>query len=535
MLKIPNISALILLVIFINSCEKEPSVRLPEVKTFNAVDVNGFTAVLGGEVLNEGGSEVSEYGVYWGKHHLPQHWGEKLVLGSGSGEFSGTITGLSENTRYYFVAYAVNEKGRSLGERLNFRTSPSVPEVKTLPVLDITSSSALVRGEVSDNGGAEVSERGIFWGTQSNPEETGEKLIIGKGTGEFSETLAGLENETKYYIKAYAVNKKGMASGEEKSFTALNLPIISTTPPEKVKATSAITGGTVHENGGSTVSSHGIYLSRNPKARKSGDRIVAGEGTGEFALKLENLNPYTKYYYTAYSTNSNGTSFGMEYSFETWAYVSSVRDVDGKNYETRVIGEQKWMTENLVVTRYNNGTGIEFVSEGDEHWITSSQGYYGIYNDSGGKESIYGYLYNWYVIENEHNICPEGWRVPAEEDWQELERHLGMDDYEIEMLGFRGSDHGGMLKDTGTFITQTGFWHSPNTLATNETGFSALPGGYRDEKGHSHLLNFYGNWWSSTKAEDGTAWFRYLSHDSGQIGRHYSSKRNGYSIRCIKE
>lgn len=535
MSKIPGITVLILLVIFTASCEKEPSVRLPEVKTFNAIDISGISAILRGEVLNDGGSEVTEYGIYWGKHHIPQHWGEKLVTGNGTGEFSVQINGLAENTRYFFIAYAVNEKGRSVGERLSFITSPSVPEVKTLQVLGITSSSALLRGEVTDNGGDEVTERGVFWSTEPEPQETGEKMVIGKGSGEFSETIYGLEDETRYYIKAYAVNKKGMGSGEEKSFTALDLPIISTTPPENVKATSAVAGGTVHESGGSPVSGYGIYLSTKPSARETGDRIPAGEGTGEFTIELENLNPDTKYYYTAYSTNSNGTSSGMEYSFKTWAYVSTVRDVDGNSYETRVIGEQKWMTENLAVSRYNNGTGIELVSEGDEQWITSSQGYYGVYNDEGGNESVFGYLYNWYVTENEHNICPEGWRVPSEEDWQELESHLGLDDFEIELLEFRGSDHGGMLKDTGTVNMQTGFWHPPNTMATNETGFTALPAGYRDRKGDSYLQNYYGNWWSSTTAEEGTAWFRFLSNSSGQIGRHYSSKRNGYSIRCIKE
>lgn len=533
--KICPLFILFILATLLNSCEKEEPVKTPVVTTAEVSDITGISAVVGGEVIDDSGYEVTEYGVYWGTHHRPRMSGNKLELGSGTGKFNDTLTGLSENTYYYIKAYATNERGTSYGDKKRFITSPTYATVKTLPALYITSNSAYVRGSVTDDGGTDVKERGIYWSTEPEAEKTGEKFTIGSGEGDFADTLDGLSYQTEYYIKAFATNEKGTAYGDERSFTALDMPIVKTTPPEDVTSSSAILGGDITDEGSSQVISYGIYLSTSPDAEETGQKREMGHGTGEFSSKITDITDNTTYFVKAYATNQEGTSYGAEYEFETWALESSVRDIGGNKYKTKVIGEQKWMAENLATTRFRDGSSIEYVGEEDDQWRTTSQPYYGVYEDEGDNQSTYGFLYNWYVIEDERCVCPEGWKVPSEEDWQELERYLGMDDYEIERTELRGSDHGGKLKATGTVRDQTGFWRSPNTLATNETGFTALPGGFRDQRGYSEQLHYIGNWWSSTTAEADSAWIRYLFHDSGQIGRFYFPKNMGLSIRCIKK
>ncbi len=209
---------------------------------------------------------------------------------------------------------------------------------------------------------------------------------------------------------------------------------------------------------------------------------------------------------------------------------NTLTDIDGNIYQVIQIGNQWWMAENLKVTHYRNGEAIPNVTDGSE-WSNLTTGAYSMYDNSESKGNIYGYLYNWYTIDANHNIAPQGWHVPTDEDWKELEMFLGMSQTEVDSIPWRGTDEGGKLKETGTT-----HWNAPNTGATNESGFSALPGGcHWHDNGNFLSIYQMAKFWSSTEYNNDSAWYRTLWYNGSQVGRTRSGKRYGYSIRLVRD
>lgn len=190
----------------------------PEVITEPAYDITNNSAMIGGIVDYDGGVAITGRGVYWGTDSDPQSSGVQMDLGAGLGEFSGLLDGLEPVTTYYFVAYATNSAGTGYGEVEEFTTEPSVPDVITVDASEITNNSARINAEVLFNGGAEVTERGFYWGLNPDPIDDGENISLAGDEGSFSEMLSGLEATTTYYFQAYAVNSVGAEYGEVLSF-----------------------------------------------------------------------------------------------------------------------------------------------------------------------------------------------------------------------------------------------------------------------------------------------------------------------------
>ena len=201
----------------------------------------------------------------------------------------------------------------------------------------------------------------------------------------------------------------------------------------------------------------------------------------------------------------------------------TVKDIDGNIYKTVKIGSQWWMAENLKVTHYRNGDKIPCLTDDDE-WDrpTGAYCYYDNDTDNIGK---YGMLYNWFAVNDERSIAPEGWHVPTDAEWQELVDYLGGD-----------SVAGGKMKSTGTIEGGDGLWLDPNEGATNESGFSALPGGYRYNHGVYDGLGINSYFWSSTESNGGNAWHRYMYNGNSDVYRDDSGwKQGGYSVRCVRD
>ena len=207
----------------------------------------------------------------------------------------------------------------------------------------------------------------------------------------------------------------------------------------------------------------------------------------------------------------------------------TVTDIDGNVYQTVQIGDQLWMKENLKVTHYNNGDEIPTGYSNDD-WANLSTGAYAVYDDNESNADTYGYLYNWYAVET-GNLAPEGWHVPTDDEIKELEMYLGMSQEEADSWGWRGTDEGGKLKEAGTE-----HWASPNTGATNESGFTAFPGGSRFyNDGIYQNMGGLGYFWSSSEDDSNYAWTRLLSYNFPGIHRGNYNKRSGFSVRCVKD
>ncbi|MNQ45102.1 Fibrobacter succinogenes major domain [compost metagenome] len=196
----------------------------------------------------------------------------------------------------------------------------------------------------------------------------------------------------------------------------------------------------------------------------------------------------------------------------------SVTDIDGNVYHKVTIGTQVWMKENLNVSRYRNGDIIPQEIE-PAAWLNLTIGAWCYYENNTANGSVYGKLYNWYAVNDPRGLAPTGWHVPSDTEWATLTTYLGGQNVA-----------GAELKEAGTT-----HWMSPNTGATNRSGFTALPGGVRQKYGDFFEVRQAGFWWSSTEAAGEAAWYRQLYYDTGGIGRPGIDKKQGYSVRCLKD
>ena len=203
--------------------------------------------------------------------------------------------------------------------------------------------------------------------------------------------------------------------------------------------------------------------------------------------------------------------------------TGTVTDADGNVYKTVKIGTQWWMAENLRTTRYNNGIFIPLITDSATWRYLSTPGYCWMNNDISYK-NIYGALYNWNTV-NTGKLAPSGWHIPSDAEWTILTNFLGGE-----------STAGGKMKSIGTIETATGMWYAPNTGATNQSGFSALPGGSR-EAGYFFLslIGHSGFWWSATFTGIGNAWVRELDDIFTTVNPSNWSVTYGFSVRCVKD
>jgi uncharacterized protein (TIGR02145 family) len=197
----------------------------------------------------------------------------------------------------------------------------------------------------------------------------------------------------------------------------------------------------------------------------------------------------------------------------------SVKDIAGSSYKTVVIGGQEWMAENLRTTKYNDGTDIPNVMDTTEWSNLNGDAYSWLLNDYDMYGTVYGALYNWYAI-NTGKLCPSGWHLPSDEEWKTLTDFLG-----------GATVAGNKLKELGIIA-----WDNPFSGGTNETGFSALPGGFRNSTdGKFGGLKSYGCWWSSTESSENGAWGRYVTYNQASVFRAQYHKRTGFCVRCLKD
>ncbi|HEX2937233.1 MAG TPA: FISUMP domain-containing protein, partial [Bacteroidales bacterium] len=335
---------------------------------------------------------------------------------------------------------ATNGDGTSYDNEISFTTYPPFkPEVTSAEITSVTETTAVAGGSVTADNGAPVTEKGVCWSTSQNP-TTADNKTIDNGAGSFISNLTGLQANTTYYVRAYAINSEGTGYGNSVSFKT-----------------------------------------------QLGSKII--------------FNPALSY--------------------------GSLADIDGNTYKVITIGTQTWMAENLQTTKFNDGTPISSVTDG-KTWAGLSTPAYSWYdNNEQVYKKMFGALYNWYAV-NTGKLCPAGWHVSTNTEWATLITYLG------------GSTvAGGKLKEAGT-----SHWDAPNTNATNESGFTALPGGGRsvyfigsdlsDHYGDYISIGDEGLWWTYTNTNKAIYQNMY-SESNGVITEDNATEGVGFSVRCVKD
>jgi uncharacterized protein (TIGR02145 family) len=486
---------------------------LATVTTTPVTSITSNSAISGGNVTTNGGGGISARGVVWNTATMPTLSHFKTTNGTGTGTFTSNLTSLTPpGTTYYVRAYVTNNIGTAYGNEVTFTSLAVPPTVVTKPVTTITTTSAISGGTISLTGGTPHSEKGLVYSTTRNPTILNSKISDNTAGLDWTTNITGLTGNTKYYVRAYAINSAGTAYGGLDSFnTSPLVPIIATDPVASITKTTAVSGGNISSDGGSAITARGIVWNKsgNPLVGTDSIRTDASLTIGLYTLNLGNLNSGITYYVRAYATNAVGTAYGNQLTFTT----QPVLDTIGNQYTTITINGKEWFKENLKTTKYATGTDILNVTANGS-WNNLSTGAWAYYDNNITNDAIYGKLYNWYAVSDVRGLCPTGWHVANDLDWTSLTAIYGTD-----------AAAGNELKSTTLWITV----NSNN----NNSGFGAVPGGGRGGGLFGDITN-KGFWWTSTLFDSSNSYARRLEFNLDTVVRYYESNKSGFSVRCVK-
>ena len=434
---------------------------------------------------------------------------------------------IAQSTTYTYRVYAYNNASNSAQYSNEFQlTTLAVPTITTNTTSSVTISSAISGGNISNNGGATVTTRGVCWSTSANPTiALSTKTVDGSGTGSFTSSITGLSPNTTYHVRAYATNSVGTSYGVDSVFTTLPLllPTVSTNSVSAITNTQATCGGIVTFDGNTTVTARGVCWSTsvNPTIALA-TKTVDGTGTGTFTSSITGLTANTTYYVRAYVTNVTGTSYGTQVSFTTTNTIFV-------NLPSVTIGTQIWSSKNLDVRTYRNGDVIPQVTDPNQWQNLTTGAWCWFNNDSATYAATYGRLYNWYAVNDPRGLAPQGWHVPTNSEWNKMTKYLDASVDTMCNACLSGTTIGTQLKNT------SGWNNSGN--GTNSSGFAGLPGGNRSSDGSFAIAYvwFNGFWWSASEYDNTNALGRNLYYGDSYILRLYYNKALGFSVRVVRD
>lgn len=529
----------ILFILFYGCTDPTLSKNSTIVTTNEVTAITQNTAECGGEISSTTGIVVTSRGVCWSLNPDPTTSDSLTKVATESGKFICSIKNLIPDTTYYVRAYAINADVTVYGSQVIFKTQKAIqPSINTTKATNITNNSITSGGNITFNGGTAITERGVCWSTNPLPTILENKTSDGNGDGIFSSLLNGLTEGTTYYIRAYAINKTGIGYGNLEVVKTYTIPTVETTIINDITQTTAMSGGKITSDGGSSITARGVVWSKGEYPDISlSTKSTDGNGLSTFTSNILGLSENVTYYVRAYATNNFGTAYGAQLSFKSLkeiAYVNFTDQRDGNVYKTIQIGNQTWMAENLRYLPKVEGPFLGY---------TTSPFYY-VYGYIGTSVSeakatdnfkTYGVLYNWNAA---IEAVPEGWHIPSDAEWTILENYLSDNGY-----NYDGTTGGGRDKISKAIASTSG-WKSSTTqgavgnidysIYRNKSGFNVLPGGYRHQTGSFVDLGNSCSLWSTNVLYEHSAWARYIYSNSKGLTRNNSSKDAGFSVRCIK-
>jgi uncharacterized protein (TIGR02145 family) len=450
---------------------------------------------------------IIEYGICWNTKPGPTTDNSKNSKPYARGKFR--MRDLKPGTTYFVRAYLINGNGTFYGNSKSFKTLGSRPKVRTLDASDLTTSGANVKASV--NAGSLPTVVSFEYGTDDKYGQT-VKLsgppVKGKADTIVTAKLSGLMPGTTYHFRAKATNAIGTTPGKDVTLLILKIPNITGFLPvtRNYRDSSFFITQPASDSPGAF-----SYSSSNPGVAviKGNKVIITGSGTSTITA--------TQAASGVFAAGSVSTSFTM-----------NLVDIDGNVYHTVAIGGQDWMKENLKVTRFRNGAPIPEINDNAEWAALTGAAFCRINNDTLNRFDNYGALYNWYAVADSRKICPAGWHVPTDAEWQVMERYLGMSFTEAEETVLRGANQGLQLKDTTGWIK--------NGNGTNSSDFSALPAGLRvATTGLFYNTGIDACWWTSTEEDANKAWLRNMYYFFNSIYRIPDLKNFGFSVRCVRD
>ena len=498
---------------------KTLALSLPSITTSEVTQIMDTSAIVGGNVTADGGASVTERGVVYSTSPNPTTANSKVTSGSGTGSFTCSLTNLQEGTTYYVRAYAINEKGTAYGEQKSFTTKAyALPTVTTSSVTNISKTSATVGGNVTSDGGMSVAERGVVYSTSSNPTTSNSKVTSGSGMGSFTCSLTNLQEGTTYYVRAYAVNEKGTAYGEQKSFTtsSVALPTVTTSSATNISKTSATVGGKVTSDGGASVTERGVVYSTvsNPVINNIYHTTkVVGSGTGSFSVNLTNLVEGTTYYVRAYATNEKGTAYGNQVVFTTLeAPIENVHEYVDLGLSV------KWATCNVGASSPED-YGDYFAWGETQPKSTYKWSTYKYCNGSYNSLTKYNNSSSFGTVDNKTQLelsddaaranWGGSWRMPTRAEQDELRNNC-----------------------TWTWTTQNGVKGRKVTSKSNGNSIFLPAAGDRYD-GSLYDAGSYGYYWSSSLYTGTPSGAHYLFFGSSNVDWFYDDRYYGRSVRPV--
>ena len=499
----------------------------PSVITTIATNVTSNSAVSGGTISNDGGNTIIAKGVCWSSSVNPTINNFYTNNGSGANNFTSTISNLTPGTNYYYRAYITNSSGTFYGSTYSLSIPATLPTVTTSPAINITYNSATSGGNVTNDGGAAITARGVCWCTCSAPTINDNHTTDGSGLGSFVSQLNNLGSNYDIYVRAYATNSQGTSYGETIYFiTPPGLPVVSTNTVTQITSNTAVCGGVIE---GFSASTRGVCWSTSPNPTIAlSTKTVNGSGIGFFNSTITGLSASTTYYIRAYGTNSAGTDYGNEFSFTTQSInaalyptgtvfcnnvVSAVVEVTnpttGKIWMDRNLGASQVATSSTDALAY--GDLYQWGRRADGHQCrnspttttlsSSNQPSHG--NFIIAQNSPYDWrnpqnINLWQGLNGVNNPCPSGFRIPTQ----------------IELNAERIS------------------WSSNNSMGGFSSPLKFTKAGDKINNGSLSGVGSDGYYWSSTV--NGVNSHHFYFSDTNAGNDIPDDRASGGSIRCIK-